>query len=279
MSLIVHDQMEQGSDAWLDARLGLVTASTIGALLTINPPSALDYDCPTCHSAPAEDCTSMAKGGEGKTVKTVHGPRATIAAENPDRLPDRITVADNDTSHSFTAQLVSERLCGWSDPIYVNRDMERGNQVEPIARDYYAEHTKANVEEVGFLVRTLPSGSRVGWSPDGLIDGLAGIEIKGPSARNHLMTILSGEVPKKHLSQIHCGLFVSDREWVDFCSFYGGLKPFIKRVYRDANWDAAITAAVDNFERTADQMVAHYEAATADLAPTERLLADMEMSL
>ncbi len=278
MSLVVFKELPQGSQEWLDARLGLVTASTVGALLEVRPPSALAYSCPTCSSAPNEDCTSIAKGGEGKTVKNPHGPRAALAAANPDRLPDVIAPADNDTSRALTAQLVTERLLGWSDPTFTSADMERGHQVEPIARDYYAEHVKVPVDEVGFMVRTLPSGSRVGFSPDGLIGDDGGcIEVKAPRAKKHLLTVLSGEVPAQHLPQIHCGLFVSGREHMDFVSYYGGLKPFIKRVYRDANWDAAITAAVDNFERNADQMVAHYEAATADLAPTERVVDPMEI--
>jgi hypothetical protein len=34
MSLTIYDQLEQGSEAWLAARCGLVTASTIGQLIT-----------------------------------------------------------------------------------------------------------------------------------------------------------------------------------------------------------------------------------------------------
>lgn len=34
MSLTIYDQLEQGSDEWLAARCGLVTASTIGQLIT-----------------------------------------------------------------------------------------------------------------------------------------------------------------------------------------------------------------------------------------------------
>ena len=34
MALHIYDDLEQGSDAWLAARLGMVTASTVGKLLT-----------------------------------------------------------------------------------------------------------------------------------------------------------------------------------------------------------------------------------------------------
>lgn len=34
MTLTIHDDLEQGSDAWLQARCGLLTASTIGKLIT-----------------------------------------------------------------------------------------------------------------------------------------------------------------------------------------------------------------------------------------------------
>ena len=31
-------------------------------------------------------------------------------------------------------------------------------------------------------------------------------------------------------------MYVTDREWCDFMSYYPGLKPFIKRVYRDEKY-------------------------------------------
>ncbi len=119
---------------------------------------------------------------------------------------------------------------------------------------------------------------RLGYSPDGLVgdDGL--IEIKAPRAKTHLRTILSGEVPAHHIAQIQAGLLVSGRDWCDFVSWCGGMPMFTRRVVPDQRWFDAITAAVQQFEQTAAEMVAAYEAATEGLPQTERINYEMEMS-
>lgn len=235
MTLTEYGDLEQGSDEWLEARRGIVTASVVGELVT----------------------------------------------------PKTLTVANNDKSRALTALLVAERITGWSDPTYINADMQRGHDIEPIARDLYAEKN-GPVAELGFMVRefdtstaiTIPDrlSFKIGYSPDGLVgdDGL--IEVKAPRAKTHLLTHVSGQVPLHHMAQIQCGLLVADRSWCDFISFYAGMPPFIKRVERDERWGEVIVAAAETFEARAAEMQAEYENATTGLPQTERLLIDMEMS-
>jgi hypothetical protein len=154
--------------------------------------------------------------------------------------------------------------------------MLRGHEDEPRARDLYSEHY-APARESGFMVRREDSWT-LGYSPDGLVgdDGL--IEVKAPRAKKHLTTILSGEVPPEHMPQIQAGLLVSGREWLDFISFCGGMPMWVRRVLPDQRWFDAITEAVEQFETTAAEMVATYEAAVVGLPTTERLV-EMEMIL
>jgi hypothetical protein len=230
MTLTEYRELEQGSDEWLAARLGIVTASVVGKFIT------------------------------PKTVK----------------------VASNDESRGLTAQLVAERITGWADPTYMNADMARGHDVEPIARDWYAERY-APVTELGFMVREFTTDTeepwtyRIGYSPDGLVgtDGL--IEVKAPRAKTHLQTHVVGKVPLHHMAQIQAGLLVADRQWCDFISFYCGMPPFIQRVHRDEEWGDVIRDAVEKFELAATEMQADYATATTGIPTTERLLIDMEM--
>lgn len=222
MTLTTYQELEQGSDAWLEARRGIVTASVMGKLIT------------------------------AKTLK----------------------VASNDESRGLTATLVAERIAGFVEPSWTSADMQRGHDVEPIARDWYADFYAAPVKELGFMVKEFPSGARLGWSPDGLIAGNAGIEIKAPRAKKHLLTILADQVPPEHMAQCQAGLLVSGRKWMDFCSYYGGMRPFIKRVHADEQWFDVITKAVENFETKAAQMQADYESKTQGLPDTERLTFD-----
>lgn len=186
--------------------------------------------------------------------------------------------ADNDVSRGVTATLVAERISGHVEDTYVSSDMFRGIEMEPFARDEYAQHY-APVTEVGFMVRdfglSLPEYS-IGYSPDGLVgdDGL--IEIKCPRPKNHLATILSGQVPAQYMAQLQCGLVVSGRDWIDYVSYVGGMPLFVKRVHLEPRWHRAIVSAVSVFEDTAAEMVARYQAATADLPMTERIALDIE---
>lgn len=185
-------------------------------------------------------------------------------------------VASNDTSRTLVAQLVAERITGWTDPVYVSDDMLRGHDDEPRAVDVYAEHF-APVTATGFMVRD-DWGFRIGYSPDGLVgtDGL--IEVKSRRAKKQLQTILDDAVPAENMAQIQCGLLVSGRVWCDYVSYCGGMPLYVKRVYGDPNWFDAIVAAVTSFELAASLMTEQYEAATAGLPATERIV-EMEMIL
>lgn len=217
MTLTVLEDLEQGSDAWLDARRGIITASQMSKLLT-----------PT-----------------GR-------------------------VANNDYSRALTLELAAERITGTSEYVFVNADMERGNEVEPLARDLYATHYGMPVKQVGFIVED-KWGVPIGYSPDGLVgdDGL--IEVKGPRAKKHLKTIVEGQVPAEHMAQIQCGLLVTGRKWCDFISYFGGMAMYPIRVEADPAWADAIVTAATLFEHNVQQIVTTYQERTTGLPMTEPL--------
>lgn len=216
MTLHILEGLEQGSDAWHDARRGIVTASMVGKLIT-----------PT------------------------------------------LKVADNDYSRGITATLAAERITGFTEHTPMTSDMWRGVESEPLAREVYDAEV-AKVVEVGFMRRD-EDGWTLGYSPDGLVgdDGL--IEIKSPRAKTHLRTILADEVPAHYMPQLQAGLLVSGRAWIDFVSYVGGMPLYVKRVTPDHAWFDAITAACVAFEANVTQIVAEYEARTADMPQTERI--------
>lgn len=216
--LKVFNELLQGSDAWLDARCGVLTASVIGQLIT------------------------------PKTVKR----------------------ADNDTARSLTRHLAAERITRYVEPTFTSADMDRGNMVEPIARDMYSEQY-ATAHEVGFMLLTTPNYT-LGFSPDGLISDVGLLEIKAPRQKKHLATILDDAVPLEHMAQIQTGLLVSGREWLDFISYCGGMPPFVKRVLPDEKWFAAIEDAATKFEENVTSMTERYKTLTKDgLLASERV--------
>jgi putative phage-type endonuclease len=120
------------------------------------------------------------------------------------------------TRANYMAQLICERLTGKQAESYTNSDMERGVELEPIARAMYEMHTDLTVSEVGFILH--PKIDMTGASPDGLVDdGL--IEIKCPRSGSHLEYVLAGVVPEKYKPQMAWQCLCTERNWCDFVSY------------------------------------------------------------
>ncbi|MEU3476421.1 lambda exonuclease family protein [Rhodococcus sp. NPDC006774] len=184
-----------------------------------------------------------------------------------------IKPASNIESRGLTALLVAERITGWTEDMFLSEDMMRGMEDEPKARDLYSKHY-APVTETGFMVRD-DNGTKIGYSPDGLVgsDGL--IEIKSRRPKIHLEHILSGQPPTENMAQLQTGLLVSGRQWIDYVSYCAGMPLWVTRVHPDQRWFDAITEAVTGFEQSAAEMIRAYNAAIAGFPTTTRELTEI----
>jgi len=274
MTLQVFTELEQGTEEWLAARCGIVTASVVGQLITKGAPDALSVDCPKCQALPAEACISTARKVP-TPIKTIHIER-TDAASN---LPPVFKVADTDTARALLMTLAAERITGYVEPIQPSRDMQRGTLDEPFARDVYSEQHEP-VDVIGFMVRDYPGGFKIGYSPDGLISDAGLIEIKSRNQKIQLKTVLDDAVPAGNMAQIQCGLLVSGRRWLDYVSYCGGMPLYVKRVRPDQAWFDAILEAAAYAEDAIRGMVATYTAATEGKPATERIdhFAELEIT-
>lgn len=170
---------------------------------------------------------------------------------------------------NYMAELVAERLTGVRAEAYVNAAMQRGTDLEPLARSTYEFFTNRTVVEIGFVSH--PSIADTGASPDGLLgdDGL--IEIKVPNTSTHIETLLSGAVPGKYVTQMQWQMACAGRAWCDFVSFDprmpATMSMFIKRVQRDDAMIASLEKDVAEFlaelRDTVSQLRAKYEAEAA----------------
>lgn len=125
-----------------------------------------------------------------------------------------------------------------------NAHTERGHDDEPMARILYEGERDVEVDQVGII---LFDDRAVGYSPDGLVaaDGL--VEIKSKTPHRHIECLLEDQVPAEHIDQLQGGLWVAEREWIDFISYCSDLPLFVKRVYRDEKRIAEIKAGVEAF--------------------------------
>ena len=146
------------------------------------------------------------------------------------------------TRRTYMLKLLGERITGAVVDGYTNAHMERGKAMEDEARQAYALMTDSDPQRVGFI-----RNGEKGCSPDSLIDANGMNEIKTKLPHLQLEVLLSGEVPAEHLPQIQGQLWVAEREWCDFVSYWPGIRLFVKRVYRDEKYIVELNAGVRRF--------------------------------
>jgi len=222
----VYTDLVQGSDEWLAARLGVLTASEMGRIIT------------------------------AKTLKA----------------------ASNDKERQHVYEIAAQRISQYVEPTYVGDAMMRGHEDEMEACILYAKEI-APVSNVGFITNS-KWGFTLGYSPDGLVgtDGL--LECKSRIQKYQIQTMVEhvvdgkcASIPDEFMLQCQTGLMVSERKWLDFISYSGGLPMIVIRVYPDPKIQAAIIEAATEFELRVQSVVQKFQEAFvngARLFPTER---------
>lgn len=226
--VVYHRDLEQGTAAWLKARLGLLTASEMKLILT----------------------------------------------------PATLKVASNDKSRVHLYELLAQRVTGYVEETYEGWDILRGREDEIEARLQY-HRNYAPVDECGFITND-KWGFKLGYSPDGLVgdDGL--IEAKSRKQKLQMQTIIEATakdtIPDEFMLQCQTGLLISERKWIDFISYSGGLPMATTRVFPDPRYQDAIIAAARDFEAKLADALVIYEALMASgarLIPTKRSIQEV----
>lgn len=228
MTVTIHKELMQGTDAWHAARCGMLTASEMK--LAVTP-----------------------------MLKT----------------------ANNEKTRSHVYELLAQRVTGYVEPSYVGDDMLRGQEDEQLALSVYHQNV-AEVEYCGFITND-KWGFTLGYSPDALVgdDGL--VEVKSRRQKYQMQTFVEclGQqvVPIDYMLQCQTGLLVSERAWLDFISYSGGMRMPIIRIYPDAKVQDAIVEGATAFETQIAAARKAYHSAFENPAlrsfPTERAQRDM----
>lgn len=220
MTVKYHTDLVQGSDEWLQSRLGLLTASEMKLIIT----------------------------------------------------PGKMQYASNDKSRSHLFEIAAQRISQYVEPFYVSDDMLRGQCDEIEARQLY-NREYARTATCGFITNDR-WGFTLGYSPDALIDADGLLECKSRRQKYQVETIINGEVPLEYMVQIQTGLLVSERAWLDFISYSGGLPMFVKRVEPDEVMQTAIINAATDFHKQLGSVIARYNESSRNLHATERKIYD-----
>lgn len=218
MTITYHNDLTQGSEEWLAARCGLLTASEMKLVLT-----------PT------------------------------------------LKIAKNDKTRAHVFELAAQRITRYVEPTFIGDDMLRGMADEIKARDLYARNYD-DVTEVGFVTND-KWGFTIGCSPDALVGDDGMLEIKSRRQKYQIETILAGTCPDDYLLQVQTALLVTERKWLDFISYSGGLPMVTMRVWPDDVVQSAILEAAGDFEAQVERsLMSWHDRMMSDmrLIPTER---------
>lgn len=229
--LVMHDQFEQGSQRWLDARCGLMTASEVKLIL--NPPPKVE--------------TRVKTNGE------------------PYKQREWNVVADDDACRKHLFELAAQRITRFVEPVFQSFDMIRGQADEAEARALYAERF-GPVREVGFITND-KWGFTLGYSPDGLpedeSEGRGAIECKSRKQKYQVQTVveyaLTGAIPAEFVMQHQTGMLVAELQWIDFVSYSEKLPMSVIRVHPDDVIQAAILEAAEAAEAKISKIISTYQ--------------------
>lgn len=158
--------------------------------------------------------------------------------------------AESKTRRTYLYKLAGEIITGEPAESYSNAHMERGKIMEAEARSLYVFMVDAEPDEVGFI-----RNGRAGCSPDGLIGESGGLEIKTKLPHLQIETLFRGELPPEHVAQVQGSLWVTEREWWDFVSYWPGMPLFRVRVHRDEEHIAKLAEEVARFNEELDAIV------------------------
>ena len=125
--------------------------------------------------------------------------------------------APSATRQTYMMQLLCERLTGKREEGFTSAAMQRGTELEPLARAAYEIRTGNIVDETGCFSHSKIDGFMA--SPDGLVGSVGLIECKCPNTATHVATLQSGRHDPQYDWQMLAQMACADRDWVDFVSF------------------------------------------------------------
>jgi hypothetical protein len=150
---------------------------------------------------------------------------------------------------TLLAQKVAELWCGPL-PSFGTKQMEDGNLLEDEARPWYAFTYGAEVTTPGFI---LSDCERYGCSPDGLVNGVSGLEIKCPAPTTHVSYVLANKLPGEYAAQVHGSLMVTGLPFWDFVSYSRHMPPLTVRIERDESICSRMREIIEKFCADIDQ--------------------------
>lgn len=240
---MIFVDVDQGSEAWHQARAGVITASTFGTALEITGGlTEQQQKYVTATLAGKGEAASLQAAGYKNKPLSESVARALLG--QPVGTPS----AASETLASDTAiERISKAPYGDTFQTFA---MRRGSEMEAFARMRYESRYKTIVDESGLV---LTDDRLFGYSTDGFVGESGMIEIKTPLNSQKIVQMIATGNIDEYVHQIQGGLWITGREWCDFCMYVPPLKGvgndlYVKRIFRDDNFIDDMVTGLLKFE-------------------------------
>lgn len=177
------------------------------------------------------------------------------------------TLEPSKQAYGYAAQLAAERISGKCIDGIKTSAMQKGNDLEPIAKQIYHEQFH-QIEEITFMENeglSFPYGA----SPDAILVGVnGGVEIKSLSAPKEYFDLMrTGEIAPARKLQMAGQILAGDLDFVDFVIYIEGLKMQPVRYYRDEELIKKIIIAGEVFEEMIKELMLLHNNSKGFLTP------------
>lgn len=178
---------------------------------------------------------------------------------------------ESKTRKTYLYKLAAEIVTGEPMDHFGNHHTERGHEMEPEARDLYAFKHDCEPQIVGFI----RNGDK-GCSPDSIVDGNGVVEIKTKLPHLQIECLLNDRVPPEHRAQCQGILWVAEREWIDFVSYWPSLPLLTVREDRDEEYIKTLAEAVGQFNEELAEVVARIRAMQGEPVLKQQITQSLE---
>jgi hypothetical protein len=177
------------------------------------------------------------------------------ASEASALLTPLFKVGEGAGVHTYLCTKVAEGFgeVGEVLPKFSSWEMEEGQILEMEARRWVSWQFDEKMRNVGFCEG---DDGRCGCSPDALLGGDGGLELKCAQHTNHVRYLLDGILPKQYAVQVHFSMFVTGRKWWRFVSYHRKFPAFVLKVDRDEEIQEKIAEALEGFYKRYDDAIA-----------------------
>lgn len=133
---------------------------------------------------------------------------------------------------------------------YINEHMQRGIELESIAKQVYELEHDCEVREIGFA----EYNEYIGCSPDGLVGKDGMIEIKCPCDRIYLGILINEKIDSGYVWQCQMNMLILKRKWCDLIFYNPNFKKsmYIKRLKADKKTHEKL---LKGFEKVEEEII------------------------